>query len=107
MSEINESNLSMKNNETIGNVLSIEVFLNEHYAFRHNVLNGKTEFAKKAEDGTLTEYRVLTQKALNSILVQAKREDVFEEGGSKSDIQEYINSEEVESYDPIKESGRY
>ena len=33
MSEINESNLSMKNNETIGNVLSIEVFLNEHYAF--------------------------------------------------------------------------
>ena len=103
MSEINESNLSMKNNETIGNVLSIEVFLNEHYAFRHNVLNGKTEFAKKAEDGTLTEYRVLTQKALNSILVQAKREDVFEEGGSKSDIQEYINSEEVESYDPIKE----
>ena len=93
----------MKNNETIGNVLSIEVFLNEHYAFRHNVLNGKTEFAKKAEDGTLTEYRVLTQKALNSILVQAKREDVFEEGGSKSDIQEYINSEEVETFDPIKE----
>ena len=100
---INESNLTMKNNETIGNVLSIEVFLNEHYAFRHNVLNGKTEFAKKAEDGTLTEYRVLTQKALNSILVQAKREDVFEEGGSKSDIQEYINSEEVETFDPIKE----
>ena len=100
---INNGNLTMKNNETIGNVLSIEVFLNEHYAFRHNVLNGKTEFAKKAEDGTLTEYRVLTQKALNSILVQAKREDVFEEGGSKSDIQEYINSEEVETFDPIKE----
>ena len=100
---INESNSTMKNNETIGNVLSIEVFLNEHYAFRHNVLNGKTEFAKKAEDGTLTDYRVLTQKALNSILIQAKREDVFEEGGSKSDIQEYINSEEVESYDPIKD----
>ena len=93
----------MKNNETIGNVLSIEVFLDEHYAFRHNVLNGKTEFAKRAEDGSVTEYRVLTQKALNSIVIQAKREDVFEEGGSKSDIQEYINSEEVESYDPIKD----
>ena len=92
----------MKNNETIGNVLSIEVFLNERYLFRHNVLNGKTEFAKKAEDGTVTEYRVLTQKALNSIVIQAKREDVFEEGGSKSDILEYINSEEVESYDPIQ-----
>ena len=100
---INESNSTMKNNETIGNVLSIEVFLDEHYAFRHNVLNGKTEFAKRAEDGSVEEYRVLTQKALNSIVIQAKREDVFEEGGSKSDIQEYINSEEVESYDPIKD----
>ena len=100
---INESNCTMKNNETIGNVLSIEVFLDEHYAFRHNVLNGKTEFAKRAEDGSVEEYRVLTQKALNSIVIQAKREDVFEEGGSKSDIQEYINSEEVESYDPIKD----
>ena len=100
---INESNSTMKNNETIGNVLSIEVFLDEHYAFRHNVLNGKTEFAKRAEDGTPTEYRVLTQKALNSIVIQAKRENVFEEGGSKSDIQEYINSEEVETFDPIKD----
>ena len=98
----NESNCTMKNNETIGNVLSIEVFLNERYAFRHNVLSGKTEFANKLEDGTLADYRVLTQKALNSILIQAKREDVFEEGGSKSDIEEYINSEEVESYDPIQ-----
>ena len=100
---INESNSTMKNNETIGNVLSIEVFLDEHYAFRHNVLNGKTEFAKRAEDGSVEEYRVLTQKALNSIVIQAKREDVFEEGGSKSDIQEYINSEEVETFDPIKD----
>ena len=100
---INNGNCTMKNNETIGNVLSIEVFLDEHYAFRHNVLNGKTEFAKRAEDGSVEEYRVLTQKALNSIVIQAKREDVFEEGGSKSDIQEYINSEEVENYDPIKD----
>ena len=99
---INNSNSTMNEHETSTNVLGIEVFLNERYAFRHNVLNGKTEFAKKAEDGTLTEYRVLTQKALNSILIQAKREDVFEEGDSKSDIEEYINSEEVESYDPIQ-----
>ena len=99
---INNSNSTMNEHETSTNVLGIEVFLNERYLFRHNVLNGKTEFAKKLEDGTVTEYRVLTQKALNSILIQAKREDVFEEGGSKSDIQEYINSEEVESYDPIQ-----
>ena len=99
---INNSNSTMNEHETSTNVLGIEVFLNERYLFRHNVLNGKTEFAKKLEDGTVTEYRVLTQKALNSILIQAKRENVFEEGGSKSDIQEYINSEEVEDYDPIQ-----
>ena len=99
---INNSNSTMNEHETSTNVLSIEVFLNERYLFRHNVLNGKTEFAKRAEDGSVEEYRVLTQKALNSILIQAKREDVFEEGGSKSDIQEYINSEEVEDYDPIQ-----
>ena len=69
---INNGNSTMNEHETIGNVLSIEVFLNERYAFRHNVLSGKTEFAKKAEDGTPEDYRVLTQKALNSISIQAK-----------------------------------
>ena len=92
---INNSNSTMNEHETSTNVLSIEVFLNERYLFRHNVLNGKTEFAKKLEDGTVTEYRVLTQKALNSILIQAKREDVFEEGGSKSDIQEYMEVKDI------------
>ena len=84
------------------NLLSVELFLNERYTFRNNVLNGKVEFAKKLEDGTETDYRVLTQQALNSISIQAKREGVFEEGGSKSDIQEFVNSEEIEQYDPIQ-----
>ena len=48
--KINEGNSTMNEHETIGNVLSIEVFLNERYAFRHNVLSGKTEFAKKADE---------------------------------------------------------
>ena len=84
------------------NLLSVELFLNERYTFRNNVLNGKVEFAKKLEDGTETDYRVLTPQALNSISIQAKREGVFEEGGSKSDIQEFVNSEEIEQYDPIQ-----
>ena len=92
---INETNL----NE---NLLGVELFLNEHYAFRHNVLNGKVEFAKKQEDGTVSEYRALTQQALNSITIQAKREGVFEEGGSKSDLLEYVNSEEIDLYNPIQ-----
>ena len=90
---INETNLTE-------NLLGVELFLNEHYAFRHNVLNGKVEFAKKQEDGTVSEYRALTQQALNSITIQAKREGVFEEGGSKSDLLEYVNSEEIDLYNP-------
>ncbi len=85
------------------NLLGIELFLNEHYAFRRNVLNGKVEFAKKLADGSQTDYRVLTQQALNSIMIHAKREDVFEEGGSKSDIQEFVNSEEVDVFNPIQD----
>ena len=92
---INETNLTE-------NLLGVELFLNEHYAFRHNVLNGKVEFAKKQEDGTVSEYRALTQQALNSITIQAKREGVFEEGGSKSDLLEYVNSEEIDLYNPIQ-----
>ena len=84
------------------NLLGVELFLNEHYAFRRNVLNGKVEFAKKLQDGTMTDYRVLTTQALNSICIQAKREDVFEEDSSKSDIVEYVNSEEIDIYDPIQ-----
>ena len=91
----NETNLTE-------NLLGVELFLNEHYAFRHNVLNGKVEFAKKQEDGTVSEYRALTQQALNSITIQAKREGVFEEGGSKSDLLEYVNSEEIDLYNPIQ-----
>ena len=92
---INETNLTE-------NLLGVELFLNEHYAFRHNVLNGKVEFAKKQEDGTVSEYRALTQQALNSITIQAKREGVFDEGGSKSDLLEYVNSEEIDLYNPIQ-----
>jgi hypothetical protein len=95
-STMNENTMNQK-------LLSVEVFLTERYAFRQNVLNGKLEFANKREDGSPEDFRPLTQRALNSILIQAKREDVFEEGGSKSDIQEYVNSEEVDTYDPIRD----
>ena len=45
------------------NLLSVELFLNERFTFRNNVLNGKVEFAKKLEDGNETDYRVLLSGA--------------------------------------------
>ena len=67
------------------------------------VLNGKVEFANQPAEGQEPEFRTLTQAALNSIILRAKREDICESGSPKTDIMEYINSEEVERFDPVKD----
>ena len=98
--------------------LAIELFLNENYLFRRNVLNGKVEFldkpSGKAErmdkpnDGAecLTPpnegFRPLTPAALNSIIIRAKREQVLEKGSPKAEITEYVTSEEVPEYNPVQ-----
>jgi len=82
-------------------MLAIEQFLCDRYLFRRNVLNGKVEFAAKPQEAEEPVFRPLTQQALNSIVLLAMREDVCEGRNPKSDIQAYINSEEVASFDPI------
>ena len=77
--------------------LAIEQFLNDNYLFRRNVLNGKVEFlTKPAED-----YRPLTQEALNSIIRRAKKENICEKGSPKTEIVEFVHSEDVPAYNPI------
>ncbi len=81
--------------------LETEQFLNDNYLFRRNVLSGKVEFATlPAEE---PQYRVLTQEALNSIVIRARRENVCEKGNPKTEIMELIHSEEVSEHNPIKE----
>ena len=81
--------------------LETEQFLNDNYLFRRNVLSGKVEFASlPAEE---PQYRVLTQEALNSIVIRARRENICEKGNPKTEIQELIHSEEVCDHNPIKE----
>ena len=103
--------------------LAIELFLMSNYRFRRNILNGKVEFAvlpkadNKAEGNTVEmfgslscasdkeadlEYRPLTKEALNSIVIRAKREEVLEKGSPKTEITEYVESEEVPEYNPVK-----
>ena len=83
------------------NALEAELFLQENYLFRRNVLNGKVEFATlPAEE---PHYRALTQEALNSIVIRAKRENICEKGNPKTEIMELIHSEEVREHNPIKE----
>ena len=89
-------------NASQAGMLEVEQFLVENYLFRINVLNGKAEFANKSKEGEAGEFRTLTQPALNSIILRAKREDVGDGGSPKTEIMEYINSEEVERFDPVK-----
>ena len=82
--------------------LAAEQFLQEHYFFRRNVLSGKVEFAVVPSEGE-PQYRVLTQEALNSIIIRAKREEICEKGSPKTEITELIHSEEVPEHNPIRE----
>ena len=95
--------------------LAIEMFLNENYRFRRNMLNGKVEFAtlpeaaKTAEglsngfDEANLEFRALTPEAQNSIVIRAKREEILEKGSPKTEISEWVGSEEVPEYNPIQD----
>ena len=88
---------------SVVSALAAEQFLTNHYCFRRNVLNGKLEFAEKLPEGELSAYRPLTQEALNSMILRAKREDICEGKNPKADIVEFIHSEEVRAHDPIRE----
>ena len=106
-----------------GGSLVIEQFLMANYRFRRNILNGKVEFAvlpkadNKAEGNTVEtfdslssasndeadlDYRPLTQAALNSIVIRAKRENILEKGSPKTEITEYVQSEEVPEHNPVQ-----
>ncbi len=81
-------------------MLVVEQFLSDNYLFRCNELNGKVEF--KARTDEAVEYRVLTEKALNSIILRAQREEICEKGSPKTDIIMYVNSEEIPLFNPIQ-----
>ena len=95
--------------------LMIEQFLHDNYLFRRNVLNGKIEFTKLPAEATDADsavssvdlknfnYRPLSQEALNSIIIRAKREHVIEKGSPKTEIMEFVHSEEVAEFNPIQD----
>ena len=97
------------NGETLGasqeGILAVEQFLHDNYLFRRNVLNGKVEFVILTSDSSEAEkqWKPLTQRAINSIIIHAEKELVCEKGSPKSNIQLYVNSDEVDTYDPIKD----
>ena len=94
-------------NAALETTLAVELFLNENYCFRRNILNGKVEFMEKpndeAECTTPSDdaWRPLTQEALNSIIRRAKKEQVCEKGSPKTEIMEFVHSDDVPVHNPI------
>ena len=84
-------------NAALEATLAVELFLNENYCFCRNVLNGKVEFLTKPDEN----WRPLTQEALNSIIRRAKKEQVCEKGSPKTEIMEFVHSEDVPAHNPI------
>jgi len=87
-------------NQTQEAVLMIDSFLNENYEFRRNVLSGKTEVRKLSDEAD--KWSILTEVVLNSIVRKAKMED-FDDKSPRTDIVEFIGSDAVKDYDPIKD----
>jgi len=100
------SNKFTINGETVAasqeGVLAIELFLNDNYRFRRNVLNGKVEFSTLPE-GEGDTWRPLTQEALNSIMLKAEREHIMEKGSPNAQIKMYVQSEEIPVFNPVAE----
>ena len=111
----NSITTSEANNASQEATLAIELFLMTNYRFRRNILNGKVEFAilpkaDKSANGLSCasneadlDYRTLSQAALNSIVIRAKRERVLEKGSPKSEISEYVASEEIPEFNPVQQ----
>ena len=95
------------NGESLGGsqeeLLAVELYLTERYLFRRNILNGKVEFAEKTAENQEAKWKALTQTAINSIVIRAKREQICEKGSPKTDITEYLNSDEVDNFNPIEQ----
>ena len=101
----------------------VESFLDEYYFFRRNVLSGKTEYFTLSKNEDETEepveeepetggeeeessdstWKVLTPEAFNSIVRHAKRLGVGGKKSPRQDIEEFVHSEEVPEFDPIRE----
>ena len=99
-----ESSQVMASTESDSAIYQVESFLEEFYLFRRNLLSGKSEFLATSEDeGVKPTWKVFTTEAFNSIVRKAKKLGVGGKKSPRQDIEEYIHSEDIPDYDPIKE----
>lgn len=97
--DINQSSASQVMTEMQEAIYQVEAFLSENYQFRRNLLSGKTEVAPWPGDG----WTPVTVETLNSIVRHAKKEGVGGDRSPKQNIEEYIKSDAVPNYDPVRD----
>ncbi len=115
------SSLAMTGNQSA--IYLVESFLEENFLFRRNQLSGKTEFLRTTteaaadclgeetpdeneEKGEKEEgpgWQVLTAEAFNSIVRQAKKLGIGDKKSPRQDIDEYVQSNDVPLFDPVRE----
>jgi len=79
----------------------VESFLTENYELRYNTLSHKLEVRERqANDLEQKDFRTLTQEALNSIIIAARKE-LGDPKGLKTLVGELIHSEYIPQFDPI------
>ena len=102
--------MSKEMNESV--IYLVESFLEENYAFRRNLLNGKTEYAiihpeeeEPVEDKEESErlWKIFTSVDFSSIVRRAKKLGIGGKSSPRKDIEEYLDSMAVPSFDPIKD----
>lgn len=94
--ELRESCPEKHLNTTAQLMLRTSNFLNVHFRFRRNVLNGIVEY--RLNDGTDFAYHLLTKEVQNSMTIMAL------ESGLNSwdkDLSRYIHSNRIPEYDPV------
>lgn len=78
--------------------MKIDIFLNENYEIRKNVMRGVAEFRERTGIGF--SFRDLTEEARNSITMRALVQGIK---CWDKDIRRYVNSEDIELYDPLND----
>ena len=101
---INNSKSSLAMTEMQEAIFESEAFLSENYLFRRNLLSGKTEVCNLyARDEAGKAWAPVTAEVVNSIVRHAKKEGIGGDRSPRQNIEEYIGSDAVPAYDPIRE----
>ena len=78
--------------------MKINIFLNTNYELRKNVMRGVAEYRMRTGIGF--SFQDLTEEARNSITMRALEQGIR---CWDKDIRRYVNSEDIERYDPVND----